>query len=159
MNLFYLESAEKLVFYKGLKRRLETAINYFPELDDNMVYVGECHPSKHGQADYINNMIMVTAKNIPGYATIFHELMHLVQHKVEGIPGTEEACSIFAMARMPPELVENCVIPYVHGLENGFDKKLIPKLCIEALEYRAEGHRDYIKYLVCLIKDEERNFG
>ena len=57
---------------------------------------------------------------------------------------SEEFCSIFAMSRMPPELIDENRIPYL-----GIPKipiEYVPVLCKKALEYR-EKHRDYIRWL------------
>lgn len=42
----------------------------------------------------------------PTYWTLGHELMHLAQFNSEGVPSGERATDMFALARLPPELID-----------------------------------------------------
>jgi hypothetical protein len=45
-------------------------------------------------------------KGLPTRYVIGHELMHIVQSKVEGMPSTERSCDIFTLARLPAEMLD-----------------------------------------------------
>jgi len=149
VKVIYLKSVEKHPYKDELKRKLEQALQYFPELDDEEIYIGilsEKDPAA-GKADGINRIVKFAVDRPPTFVTIFHELMHLTIHKRkengEKLPGTEEFCSIAAMARMPPELIDEDRIPYVGCFRS---RESVPELCRSALEYR-KIRRNYIQFL------------
>jgi len=45
-------------------------------------------------------------KGLPSRYVMGHELMHIVQSKTEGLPGTERSCDIFTLARMPADMLD-----------------------------------------------------
>jgi hypothetical protein len=104
----------------------------------------------------MNNIINFVPEIKPSFVTIFHELMHLVQHANPKMPKTEEFCSISAMARVPKELMDDDIIPYI----TYYSLKLrgeLAEFCREAIKYRDNGGRDYLDYLRNeLEKAEER---
>lgn len=119
-------------------------MEYYPEL--SAVYVGVSNSKRNHKAcaDVDNNLIRFRVDLKPTYVTIFHELMHLVQHS-DGSPKTEEFCSIYAMSRMPVDLVDTKEIPYIGTYK--FSKKEAIALCKDAVKYREKGHRAYIAKL------------
>ena len=146
-----LKSMNKHKHKEDVRNRIEIALNYFPELKDETIYVGilDEKDDANGRADSLNRIIKFPVDAIPSFVTIFHELAHLAIRKRveqgEKLPTTsEEFCSIFAMARMPPELIDEDRIPYL-GVPK-IPMCLIPPLCKKALEYRKK-HRDYIRWL------------
>ncbi len=149
-KIVYLRSIEKHPYKDELKRKLEQALQYFPELSGEEIYVGilpEKDPAD-GKADGFNRIVKFSVDRPPTFVTVFHELMHLAIHKRkengEKLPETEEFCSIAAMARMPPEFVDEDWIPYIGRFK--ISRESIPELCRSALEYRRR-HRNYIQFL------------
>lgn len=133
---------------------LKTALQHYPELAGETVYVGITHEDityhgePHGMADpynriiYLNNGCMAE-----GYQTLFHELMHLlIRKEVEDGKDrpltSEEYCSIRTIARMESGLLYRDDISYLG--EPTVPKDEWPAICQRALEYR-ETHRNYIQ--------------
>jgi hypothetical protein len=84
----------------------------------------------------------------PTYWTLAHELMHLVQFNVDGIPGGERAIDIQALARAPPRFIDDSpsylVVP--DDIRDSWNEKhadLAHRLAKEALSRRQEGLRRY----------------
>ena len=125
-----------------LKLMIPIALKYFPELDTVYVGVSNIRCNHKACADTDNFLVRFRVDLMPTFVTIFHELMHLVQHSTDA-PKTEEYCSIYAMARMPEEFVDDS-IPYIGGDPVRFK---LAELCRETVKYRESGKRDYIMYL------------
>lgn len=84
----------------------------------------------------------------PTYWTLAHELMHLVQFNDDEIPGGERAIDIQALARVPPELIDDSpsylVVP--DEIRDSWSEKhatLAHMLAKEALKKRQTGLRRY----------------
>ena len=159
-EVVFLKSVDKHKFKEELIKKVKEAVKYFPELENETIYVGilDSKDDADGRADSVNRIIKFRIDVKPTYVTIFHELMHVVirimHEKGEKVPLTSEKfCSISAMARMPPELIDEEVIPYIGTPK--VPKHLIPEICRRALEYRKH-HRNYIEkceeWLGCSIK-------
>lgn len=150
-KIVYLESTAKHKYIGDLKIKLEKSLEYFPELQDKTIYVGIATNRKRAKAYAdIDNTLMAFLWDIePKYVTVFHELMHFVQHTNDDNPKTEEWNSIYAMARMPNEFVDDD-IPYISHDEISFC--LLVDCCRDAIRYRENGNRNYIKYLKDKIK-------
>ena len=43
---------------------------------------------------------------LPTKYVIGHELMHIVQAKLESLPETERSCDVFTLARLPPSFID-----------------------------------------------------
>jgi hypothetical protein len=133
----------------GLKQRLGAAVRYFPELNDTTVTVAwkpEDH-SWYAEADWENDIIYLPAHEPCPAVTIFHELGHLTIYRLDergaDVPVTsEEFCSIFSVARMPPSAIDRDHIAYLG--EPSVPREEWPEICQRALEYRTDNH-DYIK--------------
>jgi hypothetical protein len=85
----------------------------------------------------------------PTYWTIAHELMHLVQFNTKGIPAGERACDLYALARLPPKLIDDSPsylsLPEKARETWGRDRAtLAHRLAIKAIEKREQGLRNYI---------------
>lgn len=143
-EIIALKSLEYHQQRKKLMEMVSIAIKHFPEL--NYVYVGIDKRGKEwvASADPPNNIIKFGINKHPTYVSIFHELMHLVQHSNSSMPKTEEFCSIYAMARMPEGLVDENSIPYI-GSCNKMSE--VPSICKMAIKYRETGKRDYINFV------------
>lgn len=155
-EVILLKSMDKHIEKDTVKLRVEMSLKYFPELNDETIYIGVLKDDEvDGRADPINRIILFKPDKIPSFVTIFHELMHLAIEKMnengENLPKTEEFCSIAAMARMPPDLVDEDRIPYI-GISTSIPTNLYPELCKRALEYRKR-KRDYIRWLRRRIED------
>lgn len=87
----------------------------------------------------------------PTYWTLAHELMHLAQFNSEGIPSGERACDVYALSRMPPELLDDSPSYLVIDKETrdrwGSDlAELAHKLAKDAIKRRAQGLRNYASW-------------
>lgn len=136
---------------KDLNDRVYDALEYFPELADETVIVGWIHPevddSVNGRAYSQNRMFNLRANQYTTNVTLYHELGHLaiweLRQQGEDHPKTsEEYCSIFSMARMPPKAVDEQRIPYLG--KSPLDTERFPEICERALDYR-NNHRNYIQ--------------
>jgi len=153
-KIIYLPSAKKLKHFEDLKAKLERAIKYFPEIKE--VRVKGLSQNVHWYLACCNiaGKIIEFRDKKHRNVTIFHELMHVVQGLSNEIPYGERACSVFAVARMPPGLVEG-VIPYIDTCKRICHKKKFPELCCQAIQARKKGHRNYIVYLEKIMKGEK----
>ena len=141
-KIIWMKSVTKHKFLEDLERMIPIALQHFPEIE--IVYVGISNPKRHHKAcaDVDNFLIRFRVDLRPSFVTIFHELMHLVQWDSDE-PKTEEYCSIYAMARMPNELVDD-PIPYIGG---DFINLSLAQLCRDTVKYRESGRRNYIQFL------------
>ena len=141
-EIIWLKSVDKHKFLSMLESMIPISLKYFPELDHVYVGISGIRCNHKACADTDNFLVRFRVDLMPTFVTIFHELMHLVQHSIDA-PKTEEYCSIYAMARMPEKFVDD-TIPYIGG--NPLKFKL-SELCRDAVRYRESGKRDYIMYL------------
>ena len=147
-----LRSMDRHIEKDTVRLMVEMALKHFPELEDETIYVGILREKDEadGRANTHNRIIMFPTDKVPTFVTVFHELMHLAIEKVNEnggkLPRTEEFCSIAAMARMPPELVDEDAIPYIGAPKIPIPTNLYPELCRRALEYRKH-RRDYVRWL------------
>ena len=85
--------------------------------------------------------------------TIAHELMHLIQGNGSGIPHGEVACDIWAVDRLPAELLDQR--PYYLMKHSRCDwennRDAIKELCTQAIQIR-KTRRTYIVWLRDQIK-------
>lgn len=138
------------------KRRLGTALRYFDRLNGETVTVAcrkdpdrEEHSrwNPYASADPVNRLIRIPTHERCTNVTIFHELAHLAieiaDEEGADVPTTsEEYCSLYAIARQPPELIDEHRIPYLGHPDH--PKEDWPRICQKALDYR-ENHHAYIK--------------
>lgn len=136
---------------KDLNSRLDDALEHFPSLQGETITVGWLHPesedSINGRAHSHNRMFNIPADQYTTNITLYHELGHLaiweLRQQGEEHPKTsEEYCSIFSMAKMPPKAVDEQRIPYLG--KSPLDTERFPEICERALDYREE-HRNYIQ--------------
>jgi hypothetical protein len=142
-----------------LAARLERLHPFFPEMKERMKigitrsYDGLAFQSESG---FVKLMLEVRKGRdgtwrYPTYWTLAHELMHLAQFNAHGIPGGERACDVFALARLPPEFIDDSpsylVVP--RGRRSSWlpeDAKMAHGLAVEALELRKKGLRRYASW-------------
>ncbi len=160
VNILISKTFYEHPFADEIECKVKKAVIFFPELTEDITLIRFGH-SKLGSkwavayADYNKKEIGFNVKWNISMQTIFHELGHFLQRSVKEIPSGEQACSIYALARMPEELVDDCEIPYI-----GYVPELkIPYYCQLGLKLRNENkERRYIKKLVEIIKIDSENF-
>ena len=139
--------------------RIRRALREFPELLSQTITIGVNRSNElHGSADSRNMTIRLNPRLRGGvtYATIGHELTHLLQKPGLGIvPYGEEQCDIWTLARSPLFLDD---VPF-YLCSDLWKKKTWPlhattvrSLCIEAIRVR-ETNRRYRLWLERAITD------
>lgn len=133
----------------SLKNRLGAAMSDFPALAGETVNVGLLHEDADATARAFphNRLVCFQLATHVSNITLWHELAHVaIRARNEGgddLPKTsEEFCSIYAVARMPPRVIGGDSIPYLG--EPSAPREQWPAICERALTYR-EDHHDYIK--------------
>jgi len=144
---------------RELASRLEKLRPFFPEMRNNMkIGITRSFDGLAFQSDsgFVKLMLEVrrTRKGdwkYPTYWTLSHELMHLAQFNSHGIPAGERACDMYALARLPPEFIDDSpsylVVP--RGLRTRWllkDARMAHDLAVEALELRRNGLRRYASW-------------
>ena len=127
-----------------IRGKVYRALQDYPELAGRTVTVGRLDPDRDdlsGQAWPHNDLIMFHADRPTSFQAVYHELGHLAIHALdrrgEDVPPTsEEFCSIFSVARMPPHLVNRDTIAYIG--EPSVPSHEWPDICRRALGYRDE---------------------
>jgi hypothetical protein len=143
-----------------LMQRIELALGEFPELSKHTITVGLNRSDElHGSADSRNMTIRLNPRLKGGvaYATIGHELTHLLQ-KPGGlglVPYGEEQCDIWTIARSDLFLDD---VPF-YLCSDLWKKQTWPShasavrsLCVEAIRIR-ETNRRYKIWLQDAIRD------
>lgn len=142
--------------FEGFERRLQEALDYFPALAGQTITIAcrrepEKEPSRwnpYANADPVNRLIRIPTSRRCSNVTLFHELAHLaieieVERGAAEHPITsEEFCSLYAIARQPPDLIDEDRIPYFGRPEP--DREMWPHIAQKALEYREE-HHNYVQ--------------
>jgi hypothetical protein len=131
-----------------LMNRIERALGEFPELLKHKITVGVNRSANlHGSADSRNMTIRLNPRPRGGvtYATIGHELTHLLQRPGLGVvPYGEEQCDIWTLARSDLFLDD---VPFYLCAHLWRKKtwpnyaKAVRSLCIEAIRLRATNRR------------------
>lgn len=137
-------------YLDDLRRRLQVALQDFPELTGHTVSVGLADPDDGrfiARADWLNNLIFIPMDEYCSNLTLWHELGHLAIHQLDergaDVPPTsEEFCSIFSVARMDPEHLDRDRIAYLGYPDE--PRGQWPGVCRSALSYR-EKNRNYIQ--------------
>ena len=140
-------------------RRVRRLYPYFPEMKRKLTigltrsYDGLAFQSDDGTVKLM--LDVRKARNgdykAPTYWTIAHELMHLAQFNVKGIPSGERACDLYALARLPPKYIDDSpsylVIPArIRDRWNGDYASLAHNLAKKAIRKRETGVRNYISW-------------
>ena len=132
-----------------IRSKMHHALKDFPELAGKTVTVGRLDPDADvaGRARFWNYLVLFPVDRRTSWQTVYHELAHLAIHtrdqQGEAVPTTsEEYCSIDAIARMGPQLLDEDRIAYLGEPE--VPKAEWPDICERALAYREENH-DYIQ--------------
>lgn len=145
------------------KIRLRHALKAFPELAHHTVTVGVLDPKAVEERDILgrarerNNLVLLPADRLTHFQTIYHELGHLAIHRLdedgEDVPTTSEPfCSIFSIARMPQEYIDQDYIAYLGT--PAVPSEEWPEICRRALSYREHSH-DYIQQCKAWLEIDE----
>jgi len=139
-----------------LAAMLERLHPYFPEMKKNMrvgitrLFDGLVFQSNEGKVKLMVDVHRTRKRGwvYPTYWTLAHELMHLAQFNSHGIPSGERACDIFALTRLPPELIDDSpsylVVPdKIREEWNEVHADLARKLALEAVKKRGDGLKNY----------------
>jgi len=142
-----------------IARRLELLHGHFPEMIPRMrvgvtkMYDGLAFQSYSGK---VKLMLGVHRSRKDGWRypslwTIAHEFMHLAQFNSDGIPGSERAIDVYALSRLPPELMDDSpsylvINKRLRGLWGPELARLAHELAREALKRREEGLRYYASW-------------
>lgn len=142
-----------------LVRRLKLLHRYFPEMKHSIkigitrIYDGLAFQSNSGKVKLWLE-VKRSCKHgwkYPTYWTIAHELMHLAQFNSKGIPGGERATDIFALARLPPKLIDDSpsylvVPPQARKVWGMRERRFAHRLAQEAVRRRSKGLRRYASW-------------
>lgn len=139
--------------------RLERLHPYFPEMTPEMkvgitrFYDGLAFKSNSGK---VRLWVNVHRKRkggwaYPTYWTIAHEMMHLAQFNEDRIPGGERATDIFALARLPTELIDDSpsYLVITQDIRDDWSdrhSKLAHELARESVRLRNNGLRKYASW-------------
>jgi hypothetical protein len=144
---------------KELSSRLNRVHKYFPEMKPRIkVGITRSYDGLAFQSDegFVKLMVRVRktgtgAWKYPTYWTLGHELMHLAQFNAKGIPGTERATDIYALARLPPEFIDESPSYLVTPRRprktwTREHARIAHELALEAVKQRSNGLRRYAKW-------------
>lgn len=154
MPIEFSRRAEQ-AFSPEFKARILKTYGLFPELWDKRILCGAMKTRGwvEGTATgWTSPPVFRLQANVSDY-TIAHELTHLVQGNGSGVPHGEVACDIWAVNRMPVELLDQQ--PYYLLRNAKIDWKRnrieIKELCRQAIE-RRKTQRTYIVWLKSQLK-------
>lgn len=126
-----------------IRSKTGRALQAFDELAGKTVTIGRLDPDEDaaGRAWFYNLVTLYPVDSRTSMMTVYHELAHLAVHvrrmRDEDVPITsEQFCSIFAVARMPPEHIDRDRIAYL-GYPDA-PREEWPEICRRALQYREE---------------------
>jgi hypothetical protein len=142
------KKADEDVLY-SIKERLPIALRDFPALAHETVNVGVLYENADakGKAFGYNRLLCLPPDENTTNITLWHELGHVAirvryENNEDVAKTSEEFCSIYSVARMPHEVIDEGRIPYLG--EPSVPRKEWPEICQRALEYRQD-NRDYIQ--------------
>jgi hypothetical protein len=154
-------------FTDNFKQRIIDIFKYFPELHNEIVLVGwiaprgwargSCWYSKASTSKPLKISLQPNEKNF----TIAHEFTHLLQARKKEelqIPGGERACDVWALTRLPLELIDDYpsyIGNYRMRKRWGSVKKTVRELAFNAIEIR-KTKRQYIVWFEDQVKKLEK---
>lgn len=91
---------QKMLAHPKIITKVMQTLRYFPELKGYRVIVGITSQHNHaGSADKEDMIIRLNPDYTVHYATIAHELIHLLQYHLEILPGGEVTADIYYIVR------------------------------------------------------------
>lgn len=155
-------------FTNEFKKRIIEIFKYFPELHNEIVLVGWITPrgwargscclcSSASASKPLKISLQPNEKNF----TIAHEFTHLLQARRKEelqIPSGERACDIWALTRLPLELIDDYpsyIGNYLMRKRWGTVKKRVRELAFNAIEFR-KTKRQYIVWFEAEVRKLEK---
>lgn len=140
----------KAKFSGEFQERVLQVYSLFPELAAYEIRCGYIHRGTQllGTARGWLTPKWISLQPNVGRMTIAHELTHLLQGG-SGVPHGEKACDIWAMARLPPEMLDGqpyYLLRHWHRERWVRNRAQAKALCERAIEVR-KTERHYIKWL------------
>ena len=145
--------ATSSAYLLDLNEKLKETLTKFPELEADYVHVGVTTSSTaNAQILLTNNRRIKMGYNPsvkPTYYVLGHELTHFVQ-EISDIPSGERQCDVYTVAR--DQLFLDRPPGYLTIKKTIRDNWTlyaddVRKLCIEAINQRSSGRRQYIVWL------------
>lgn len=134
---------------ESIKKRMSVALRDFPALAHETVNVGVLYENTDASAQAFgyNRLICLPPDEPTTNMTLWHELGHVAiraryEDNQDVSKTSEEFCSIYSVARMPPDAIDEDRIPYIG--EPSVPREEWAGICRRALEYRTD-HRNYIQ--------------
>jgi hypothetical protein len=165
-NLIFTKKANDNFSYK-FKQRILDVFKHFPELQDEIVYIGwiaprgwargSCYiPSPSSYTSPTNKKMKISLQPNEKNFTIAHEFTHLLQARKKElqIPDGERACDVWTLTRLPLELLDDCpsyIGNYLMRKRWDTIKLKVRELAFCAIEVR-KTKRQYIVWLEDEIK-------
>jgi hypothetical protein len=152
----------KANFTDKFKEQIVDVFKYFPELQNEIVYVGWITPYGWARGCCPNvtrcEPLKISLQPNEKNFTIAHEFTHLLQARKKeqlGIPSGERPCDVWTLTRLPLELLDD----YPSYIGNNYSmrkhwhaiKKGVRELAFEAIEVR-KSKRRYIAWFEDEIK-------
>ena len=149
------------------KHRIINVFKYFPELHDEDVLVGWIAPCGWARGScwcsstFADKPIKISLQPNESNFTITHEFTHLLQTRKKEelqIPSGERACDVWALTRLPLELIDDYPSYIGNKLMRkrwNIIKKLVRELAFDAIEIR-KTKRHYIAWFEDEIKKLEK---
>ena len=135
-------------FSAQFKERVLHVYSMFPELQDSAITCGFIRRGTHITGTARSWKKQISLQPNVGNMTIAHELTHLLQGNA--VPHGEKACDIWAVARLPGELLDGQPPYYIlrHWQNDRWlrNRPAVKELCVQAIRVR-ESRRTYIKWL------------
>lgn len=134
---------------ESIKERLPIALRDFPALAHETINVGVLYENAdaNAQAFGYNRLICLPPEKHTTNITLWHELGHVAiraryENDEDVAKTSEDFCSIYSVARMPPAVIDEDRMPYLG--EPSVPREEWPAICRRALEYRENNH-NYIQ--------------
>lgn len=134
---------------ESVRERMPIALRDFPALTHETVNVGILYENASAAAKAFgyNRLICLPPDEPTTNVTLWHELGHVAirvryENGEDVAKTSEEYCSIYSVARMPPEAIDEDRVPYLG--KPGVPREEWPGICQRALAYR-EDNRNYIQ--------------
>ena len=165
-RLIFTKKAD-VSFTDDFKQRIIDVFKFFPELHNEIVLVGWIAPRGWARGSCwcygasTNTPLKISLQPNERNFTIAHEFTHLLQARKKEelqIPSGERACDVWALTRLPLELIDD--YPSYIGnnlMRKRWDtvKKIVRELAFDAIEIR-KTKRHYIVWLEEEIKKLEK---
>lgn len=155
MPIGYTRPAEQS-FSNSFKEKIADVYTFFPELHHRKVMCGMIKKRGPIQGVAKSWTVPPVFRLHPAASlyTISHELTHLVQRNISGIPHGEIACDIWTIDRMPLRYLDQTPYYLLGRTEIDWhaNRNAVKRLCRQAIELRSSMHA-YISWLRCRIKE------